>query len=360
MFEHLRTAPRVIPIVSAGLVALLLLDAVFIIVRTSSPRGVMASAADAVLAEATPTVAPTHAPTSAPAKLKKRALPTPTPLPMMATAQAVVNQLAAQPATDACPNPIGKLVTETLQSKVVGAPMPVHIYLPPCYRPAQYKYPALYLLQGNNHEVGGWLRLGTTRIADMQMSLGMLPPFIIVMPANGMYGKNPYTWSWKGPSSYEGFIIGELVPFIDGKFSTWQDRQGRAIGGISRGGYWSIQAAFANPNVFSIMGAHSPSITDKLIGAPANFTMLSMAKSITDVATLRIWIDAGQKDWAQKDAKKLAADLDKVPAKYQLSFGEGPHADTTWARRVADYLAFYASTWPRLARTRNTAIGLNK
>ena len=235
--------------------------------------------------------------------------------------------------------------------------MAVNVYLPPCYRPDRFKYPTLYLLQGNNHEIGGWIDIGVTRIANMQMSLGMIPPFIIVMPANGQFGRNPYTWSWKGPASYEGFLVNELVPFVDGKFSTWAQRDGRAIGGISRGGYWSIQVAFANPDKFSVMGAHSPSITDKLIGAGANFTMLSMAKTVTDVNTIRIWIDAGNTDWAQKDAKKLAADLDKIQVPYQLSFGLGAHGDPTWAARVADYLAFYSSQWPRLAKANTTAIG---
>ena len=358
VFENLRHAPRAIPIASAILVGLLLLDAVFVIARTSSPQGVMAD----VLALVPSQVGqPAAATTQPPAKLKRRVLPTASPIPALATADAQMAQLMLQPPTDACPNPIGQLVTETVQSKVVGGPMPVNVYLPPCYRPGQYKYPTLYLIQGNNHELGGWVDIGITRIANMQMSLGMIPPFIIVMPANGQYGKNPYTWSWKGPTSYEGFLVNELVPFVDNKFSTWRERDGRAIGGISRGGYWSIQVAFANPDKFSVMGAHSPSITDKLIGAGPNFTMLSMAKTITDVSKIRIWIDAGSSaDWAVKDAKKFAADLDHINAPYQISFGQGAHDDPTWAARVTDYLAFYSSQWPRLAKANNTVIGSAK
>jgi len=355
LYERIRMTPRTLPFASAVLVGLLLLDAVFVIAHTAAPQGAFASVVSAignaaVEATAVPTRVPTRAPTAVPAKLRRRVLPTPTAVPAVATAEAFIIELAAQPATEACPNPIGQLVTETVQSKVVGAPVPVHVYLPPCYKPGQFKYPTLYLIQGNNHEIGGWIDIGATRIADMQMSLGTLPPFIIVMPANGQYGRNPYTWSLKGPNSYEGFLINELVPYIDGTFSTWGTRDGRAIGGISRGGYWSIEVAFSNANAFSIMGAHSPSITDKLIGVGANFTMLSMAKAITDVGTLRIWIDAGNRDWAQKDANKLASDLDKISVPYQLSFGEGPHGDATWANRVADYLAFYSSTWPRIPK----------
>lgn len=349
--------PRALPLASAALVGLLLLDAVFVIAHSAAPQGAFASVISAMEVAApttVPTRVPTRAPTSAPAKLPtrspRRVLPTPTAVPAVATAEAYIVEMGAQPTTEACPNPIGQLVTETVQSKVIGAPLPVNVYLPPCYKPNESKYPTLYLIQGNNHEIGGWIDIGTTRVADVQMSLGTLPPFIIVMPANGQYGRNPYTWSLKGPNSYEGFLVNELVPYIDGKFSTWGERNGRAIGGISRGGYWSIEAAFSNPGVFSIMGAHSPSITDKLIGVGANFTMLNYARTMTDVSTLRIWIDSGDRDWARKDANKLASDLDRIKVPYQLSVGEGIHEDATWANRVADYLAFYSSTWPRIPK----------
>ena len=192
------------------------------------------------------------------------------------------------------------------------------------------------------------------RVADMQMSLGMLPPFIIVMPASGQRANDVYARSLAGAGSWEDFFINELVPYIDKTFNTWKSREGRAIGGISRGGYWSIEIAFAHPDKFSVLGGHSPSITDKLVGVPANFSMLSWAKSVDDLRSMRIWLDAGQTDWARYDIKKLAGDLDGVKIGYQISQGQGAHEDTYWTGRVAEYLAFYAATWPRIAKDTST------
>jgi len=153
-------------------------------------------------------------------------------------------------------------------------------------------------------------------------------------------------------------MVNELVPLMEDKYSAWQDREGRVIGGISRGGYWSLQIAFANPDKFSAVGGHSPSITpDKLIGTPAGFSMLSLAKSITELNTLRIFLDAGNTDWAQSGVATLSRDLDAKHIPYSVSSGEGGHEDRYWSSRVADYLAFYSANWPRIARARTANKG---
>ncbi|MCL5994532.1 MAG: esterase family protein [Chloroflexi bacterium] len=264
---------------------------------------------------------------------------------------------AAQPTSVQCTNPVGQLVTDTVQSKVLAREMQVHVYLPPCYDKSIYVYPALYLIQGSAFRFGEWVEDGVPRIADLHMSLGILPPFIIVMPASDLEGGNysKYTYSVKGKGSWEDFIVNELVPTIEDRYGAWKNRAGRAIGGISRGGYWSLEIGFANPDKFSAVGGHSPSIMpDKLIGTPANFSMLSLAKSIDALKSVRIFLDAGDRDWAQSGVKRLSSDLDAKGISYTASSGEGGHEDSYWASRVPDYLAFYSDTWPIAPRTRST------
>jgi enterochelin esterase-like enzyme len=191
-------------------------------------------------------------------------------------------------------------------------------------------------------------------VADIQMSLGTLPPFIIVMPGADMRAGDAsvYAWSNSGQDSYEGFFVDELVPFIENKYSTWETREGRAIGGISRGGYWSIEIGFANPGKFAKVGGHSPSVGQMLVNMPANFSMLDTAKSVGLLHTQRIWLDAGDADWARFDAKKLAEDLDNKGIDYSLDIGRGSHEDSYWSARIPEYLQFYASSWPRTARAK--------
>jgi len=309
----------------------------------------MESAARLTVPTRTP---PTATPLTVPTRTPPTATPSPTATPDARSAPRA--EAALQLDASSCPQPAGQLITETLASNVTVVPITVHIYLPPCYDPERYTYPTLYLIHGTAFEQGGWLYDGVPRVADVQMSLGVLPPFIIVMPGADMRAgeASKYSWTNRGPGSYEDFVVNELIPYIDQTYSTWASREGRAIGGISRGGYWAIEIAFAHPDLFSAVGGHSPSVFTQLVGVPPNFSMLSMARSIDELHDLRIWLDAGDADWAKVDMQKLMGDLDDAGVSYYAEVGEGGHEDSYWTSRVPDYLAFYSASWPRAPRVK--------
>jgi enterochelin esterase-like enzyme len=370
---RIRGSHRAIWIAVGAVIALLVVAALIGVVSSASPRDVSAGMRQAIqLTYAQPAaavVSPTPMPVAI-ATATARVIPTsPPPRPTLVPTQAAAARHLAQAqaaeaqlhaaALPSCPLPIGRIVTETINSDVAALPITVHVYLPPCYNPQEYAYPTLYLIHGTAYEQGGWIANGLPRIADLQMSLGLLPPFIIVMPGADMRAGDASTYSWSnwGAGSYEGFVTGELVPFIERKYSTWESREGRAIGGISRGGYWSIEIGFANPDTFSSVGGHSPSVGSMLVGMPANFSMLDTAKSIDALHALRIWLDAGDDDWARTDAQRLAEDLDAQGVAHTLDIGRGGHLDEYWSSRLPEYLAFYSAAWPRQARARQ-AMGL--
>ena len=49
----------------------------------------------------------------------------------------------------------------------------------------------------------------------------------------------------------------ELIPAVERDFCTRNDRDHRAIGGISRGGFWAYSLALRHPDIFGIVGGHS-------------------------------------------------------------------------------------------------------
>ena len=342
------------------LTGLLILDACYVLVQSavpvssetfSQPVAAAPMAAEPMAAEpiaAEPTPQPTYAP------------------PVVPTAQAVarlnddeIERLSAEPTPAACGSLTGQLITETVDSNVLGLELRVHVYLPPCYDGNRRIYPTLYLIRGTDG-YGNWVRNGLPEVADLQIGLGLLPPFVAVMPATDedASGGGKFRYSTRGKGSWEDFMVNELVPAIESKYSVWRTPEGRAIGGISRGAYWSIEIAFQHPDLFGVVGGHSPAITsDLLIGTPAGFSMLSMAKSVDALKSMRIHLDAGDRDWAQRGVNKLSGDLDGAGIAYTTSTGEGIHADAYWASRMTDYLAFYTATWPRIPRARSATAG---
>lgn len=354
-----------------GIAALVVaVSTVSVLMYSDTPRNASADQLEAaapadevvILVKPTVTVRPMPMPPAAPqmlAAVKPTIAPTAAANETSRVAQSAEAKLP--PANIDCPVPTGTLVTETVDSQITPLPITVHVYLPPCYNAQEYEYPTLYLIHGTAYEQGGFIKNGLPRLAELQMGVGTLPPFIIVMPGADMHAgdASKYSWTNWGKGSYDDFFVNELMPFIDSKYSTWKNREGRAIGGISRGGYWAVEIGFAHPDLFSAVGGHSPSTGTMLVNMPAGFTMIQTAKSIDDLRTLRIWLDAGDGDWARIDAKMLSAELNENGVSNTLTIGQGIHEDAYWNSRFNDYLDFYAQGWPRVARA-HQAIGMSQ
>jgi len=275
--------------------------------------------------------------------------PTPTAKPITPTAVPRTPTPSPQPptATPVCANPNGSLVTETVPDRLLASAFKTQVFLPPCYDRAK-RYPLLVLIHGTSYPFGGWVsKQKIDAVAGAAMREGKLPPFIIAMPSSDVnFGaRSAYVWTDGGVDSYEDVIIKELLPFVESKYSVAQTREGRAIGGISRGGYWALEIAFANPDMFDAVGGHSPSTYSQLVGLPKSFSVLQYAKSTDDIRSLRIWLDAGESDWALADAKRLANELKTRSIPYEFSTAKGGHADALWAARALEYLQFYAREW---------------
>lgn len=231
---------------------------------------------------------------------------------------------------------------------MLGGALKVHVYLPPCYNDTKYIYPTLYLLQGTGYVFGQWVDNGVPRTMDFQVRQETLPSFVVVMPANDWAGAatGKFVTTARGPGSWEDFFINELMPHVESNYSVARTRESRALGGISRGGYWSLRIGFAHADKFGTVGAHSPSISNDMINEPANFSMLQSASSIELIKNQRIFLDAGENDWAINPTLKLSREMDLKGIQHELSLGIGVHDDKYWQSRVPDYLLFYSYRWP--------------
>jgi enterochelin esterase-like enzyme len=226
-------------------------------------------------------------------------------------------------------------------SQAMGEQVSYLVHLPPCYEHyhGHEALPVLYLLHGWPMNETHWDKLGMDELADDWLSRGLVVPFIIVMP--GVSSNGLYVNSSGGPGSFEGMVVDELVPLIDQTYSTWQSPDGRAIGGISRGGVWSLEIGLRHPHLFGAVGAHSPALG---LNRPLpQFNPFLLVQD--DLPGQRFYLDAGDQDWARSSTFQFFDVLMEhgVDAIYEVHVGG--HVDSLWQDSIVDYLSFYVAKW---------------
>jgi len=230
----------------------------------------------------------------------------------------------------------------TYFSHILNRDMPYRIYLPPGYDSGDRTYPVLYLLHGYPFDESHWDHLGADETADAGIRSGGYSPFIIVMPNCDPSEDGIYVNTSGGDNSVEGLIVNELLPYVEQTYRTWARREGRAIGGISRGGVWSLEIGFRRPDLFAVVGAHSAALSVNY-PHPAYDPFNLVADPA--VGTLRIWLDAGDSDWTWASTDQLHKVLEEHGIAHEYVIGEGSHEDEYWSRMMPAYMAFYTAGW---------------
>ncbi len=240
-----------------------------------------------------------------------------------------------------CPYLTGRTEIGVLESQKISERVRYLVHLPPCYDQYPDKaFPVLYLLHGWPLDEWHWMDLGVDALSDDWISRGLVGPFIVVLP--GADSNGHYVNSSGGADSFEGFVVDELVPHIDRSYRTWATPEGRAIGGISRGGVWALEIAFRHPGLFGAVGGHSPALA---LNRPLpQYDPYLLAQS--GLASVRIYLDAGDADWARAGAIKLRDLLIEAGVDVVYQVHEGGHVDSLWRGGLPDYLEFYTATWP--------------
>jgi enterochelin esterase-like enzyme len=157
--------------------------------------------------------------------------------------------------------PHGKIETVEYDSKSVGNKRKTLVYTPPGYS-AEKKYPVLYLLHGIGGDEEEWHRGGHPEIIlDNLISENKAVPMIIVMP-NGRAqpddrpGSNAMATA-PAFAKFDKDLLGDLIPFIQSKYSVKTDRENRALAGLSMGGGQSLNFGLGNLDAFAWIGGFS-------------------------------------------------------------------------------------------------------
>ena len=162
----------------------------------------------------------------------------------------------------------------TVLSADLGRPVHIRVLLPASYAAnPDAHYPVLYLFHGTSGRASDWMSTGDAEATTAPYDV------ITVMPECGFNGDGGFWFTdWvdkttsHGPSQFESYLIDQMVPWVDDNLRTIPTRAGRAVAGLSQGGYGSAEMAARHPDMFTVMASFSgaPEIDrdpDVIVGA---------------------------------------------------------------------------------------------
>lgn len=225
------------------------------------------------------------------------------------------------------------------------------VYTPPGYEDGEFDYPVLYLLHGLGGDEEAWTSLGrAAQILDNLISEGKAKPMIVVMvngnvthdaaPGESSVGfiKPVYQLSQLLNGKMEE-IFTDVIHFVERNYRVIADRSGRAIAGLSMGGYHSLHISRYYPNTFDYIGLFSPAIT------PSKGVNSKVYEDVDGTLSGQIrngyqlyWIGIGKTDFLYKDVEAYRTKLDGLGARYTYLETEGGHTWSNWRLYLSQFL----------------------
>lgn len=136
----------------------------------------------------------------------------------------------------------------------------VRVLLPQDYEiSGDRRYPVLYLLHGGSGTYRDWTVQGNAEAVSQPF------PVIVVMPDGGFNGyySDWYNYGAYGPPLWETFHLYELLPWIDANLRTVASRSGRAVAGLSMGGFGTMSYAARHPDFFVAAASFSGTVDNE-------------------------------------------------------------------------------------------------
>jgi S-formylglutathione hydrolase FrmB len=137
----------------------------------------------------------------------------------------------------------------TFRSQALQRDMQYRVFLP--QNPGKQKLAVVYLLHGGDGTFRDWSNY--SNVAQLVAS-----DLILVMP-QGDYSY--YTnAAMRRQDRYEDYIVNDLSADVEVRFPARTDRGGRAIVGVSMGGFGAVKLALRHPEKYAFAGALSAAI----------------------------------------------------------------------------------------------------
>jgi len=227
--------------------------------------------------------------------------------------------------------------------------------------PKSYKgkrrFPVVYLLHGYSGNYSDWVKK-VPRIKDYADSFNL-----IIVCADGNYNSWYIDSPLKENSKYDTYISSELVTFIDNKYRTVANRQGRAITGLSMGGHGALYLAIKHQDVYGAAGSMSGGVDlkpyatnwelEEYLGDPDKYPLARAEYSVTDLVpllkpnVLNIAFECGNDDFFYGINVALHEKLLANKILHSFTSSPGSHTWEFWENAVQYQLLFFQNQFQK-------------
>ena len=249
------------------------------------------------------------------------------------------------------PVPHGTVSRIWYDSPALGLERRMTVYTPAGYETSGKRYPVLYLLHGMGGDEEAWISLGrTAQILDNLIAQGKAKPMIVVMPngnasqeaAPGESSRGMVPPTMQLPKTMEGSYeqaFPEIVKFIDKNYRTIKSKSGRAIAGLSMGGFHSLHISKQYPDMFNNNGLFSAAIMpNKEVSSPIYENMGGKLKVQFDKNPALYWIAIGKTDFLYKANEESRKLLDEKGYKYTYYESDEGHIWKNWRIYLTEFV----------------------
>lgn len=250
--------------------------------------------------------------------------------------------------------PHGSVSKVWYHSDVAGFDRRLTVYTPAGYETSKAKYPVLYVLHGIGGDEDAWVTQGrATQILDNLIARGEAKPMIVVF-TNGNISQEaaPLETStgydrptMQLPQTMEGTFetsFPEVVKFIDSRYRTIAKKQGRAICGLSMGGFHTLYITLNNPDMFNYSGMFSAAIGTGSEQTAAHKEIYEnvdgkLAAYFSKKPAL-LWIGIGKTDFLIQSNNDFRAKLDAAGYPYKYMETDGGHIWRNWRIYLSEFV----------------------
>ncbi len=208
----------------------------------------------------------------------------------------------------------------------------------------------LYLLHGMGGDEEAWITLGrTAQILDNLIARGKARPMIVAMP-NGNVARDAAPGesdlgmvkpTMQLPNTMDGRYeetFPDVVKFIESNYRVIRKQEGRAIAGLSMGGFHSLHISRYYPGTYGYVGLFSAAILPGENATSAVYSDIDATLKTQMQKGCRLyWIGIGKTDFLYRHNTDYRARLDGLGIKYSYVETEGGHTWSNWRSYLSDF-----------------------